>query len=113
MSDSPEQTLADIVEESGDADDVLRRVVDLVAAQPDVEWAGLAFVEGDALALGPGAGVPNEAVRERVRILYDGSLVGELWVDGHLDARFVARVAATVSPYVLIGWDTQGETWEP
>ena len=55
----------------------------------------------------------NEPARNRTPILYDGSLVGELWVDGQADEDLVARVAAAVSPYVLIGWDTQGQTWEP
>lgn len=113
MSDGASEALDRIVEDGGEADDVLRRVVELLAAQPGVEWAGLAFVEGDALVLGPGAGAPNEAVRQRTPILYDGSLVGELWVDGRMDETFVLRVATAVSPYVLIGWDTQGQAWEP
>lgn len=113
MSDDIGQALDEIVGSGGEPDDVLRRVVDLLAAQPDVEWAGIAFVEGGSLVLGPGAGTPNEAARRRTPISYDGSPVGELWTDGRVEEDLVARVAAAVSPYVLIGWDTQGETWEP
>ncbi len=113
MSNGAGEALDRIIEGGGEADDVLRRVVELLAAQPGVEWAGLAFVEGDSLALGPGAGAANEPARNRTPILYDGSLVGELWVDGQADEDLVARVAAAVSSYVLIGWDTQGQTWEP
>jgi hypothetical protein len=102
-----------IVQSGGDADDVLRQIVELIAAQTDVEWAGIAFVEDDALVLGPAAGVPNEAARGRTAILYRGSLVGELWIDGPVDERFVATAASAVSPFVLIGWDTQGQAWEP
>ena len=113
MSDSVGNGLDEILEQGGEADDVLRRVVQLLTAQPGVEWAGVAFVEGDSLVLGPAAGTPDESARSRTPILYDGSLVGELWVDGRTDEGLVSRVATAVSPYVLIGWDTQGQTWEP
>lgn len=113
MSDSAGDTLDEILEHGDEADDVLRRVVELLTAQPGVAWAGFAFLEGSSLSLGPNAGTPDESVRGRTAILYDGSLVGELWVDGRADEGFLTRIAASVSPYVLIGWDTQGQTWEP
>lgn len=112
MSDS-DQALVEILERGGDADDVLRRVVEHLAEQPSVAWAGIAFVEGDALVLGPGTGTPDESARVRTPIRYDGSLVGELWVDGRTEESVVTGVAAAVAPYVLIGWDTQGKTWKP
>ena len=29
------------------------------------------------------------------------------------DREFLERVAAIVSPYALVGWDTGGEEWAP
>ena len=46
-------------------------------------------------------------------ILFQGALVGELWVDGGRERAELERIAALVAPYVLIGWDTDGETWDP
>ncbi len=39
--------------------------------------------------------------------------VGELWVDGEADVGALHEVAARIGPYVLIGWDTGGERWDP
>jgi hypothetical protein len=39
--------------------------------------------------------------------------VGELCVDGDVDAQLLGEVATRVAPYVLIGWDTGGARWEP
>jgi hypothetical protein len=39
--------------------------------------------------------------------------VGELWVDGEADRGTLERVADRLAAHVLIGWDTQGEHWEP
>jgi hypothetical protein len=40
----------------GDADDALREVVRVLVDEPGIAWAGIAFVEEGALALGPSAG---------------------------------------------------------
>ena len=34
-------------------------------------------------------------------------------MDGASEPALVERVAALISPYVLLGWDTGGETWTP
>jgi hypothetical protein len=102
-----------IVEGGGEADDVLRAIVDTFAASEDVRWAGIAFVEDDVLRLGPGRGEPDETRRVRVPIVYDGAAVGELWVDGAARRDELEGVARLIAPYVLIGWDTGGEAWEP
>jgi len=109
----PLDTVTRVVEEGGDADDVLRAVVDSVGTDPDVAWVGIAFAEGDTLVLGPARGDPDEERRERIPIAYDGAVVGELWADGAIRREELERVAAVIAPYVLIGWDTGGETWEP
>ena len=59
------------------------------------------------------AGEPDETRRVRIPVLFQGSEVGELWVDGEADRAFLERVALLVSAHVLIGWDTRGEAWEP
>jgi hypothetical protein len=38
--------------------------------------------------------------------------VGELALSDD-DPGLAARVAELVGPYVLVGWDTGGETWDP
>ena len=106
-------TLEEILERGADADDVLRDVVDHLAGQPEIAWAGVSFREGDKLVLGPQAGTADEARRVRTKIAYDGDEVGELAVDGSPAPELLERVAAAIAPYVLLGWDTGGEAWEP
>jgi putative methionine-R-sulfoxide reductase with GAF domain len=105
-------SVEEIVGAGGDADDVLRAVVaELV--EGGCAWAGIWFVEGERLELGPEAGTPDESRRVRVPIRFRDERVGELGVDGTAEAAFVERVAALISPHVLLGWDTGGETWTP
>lgn len=105
--------LVGILERGGEADDVLRAAVAALVEAPGTVWAGIAFLEEGELALGPASGQPDEARRVRVPISYRGDPVGELQVDGEADRTVLERVAELVSPYVLIGWDTGGEVWEP
>jgi hypothetical protein len=97
----------------GEADEVLRASVAALAAERDVVWAAIAFLEEGELVVGPQAGEPDEARRARVQVLYDGAAVGELWVDGETDGDALERIASLVAEYVLVGWDTGGEAWEP
>jgi len=109
----PAVEIGEILERGGDADDVLRQVVSSLAARPDVSWAGIAFVEDGALRLGPAAGHEDEAARVRAEVSFQGASVGELWVDGTLSHHELVAIAALIAPLVLIGWDTDGEAWEP
>lgn len=102
-----------LLEQDDDADDALRRVVARVAEEIGVTWVGIAFVEDGTLTLGPSAGTPDETRRTRVPIEFHGEPVGELVADGSVVTSVLARVAELVAPYVLIGWDTGGETWQP
>jgi hypothetical protein len=102
-----------IVEHGGDADDILRAVVSALAAEPDVAWAGIAFVDRGALELGPASGRADVSRRQRVPIDFQGSLVGELWLDGGVPSAELERIAELLAPLVLIGWDTGGEAWAP
>ena len=113
MSARALEALDRILNRGGEPDDVLRSTVSILAEEPGIAWAGIAFSEEGNVVLGPVAGKPDEAYRVRVPVVFQGSRVGELWVDGDAEQAFLERVALLVSAYVLIGWDTRGETWEP
>ena len=102
-----------ILAEGGDADDVLRAVVQALVVRGGCAWAGISFVEGDELVPGPAAGSPDEARRVAVPVSYRGGRVGELAADGPVERAELERVAALISEHVLIGWDTGGERWTP
>ena len=104
-----------IVEQGGDADDVLRQVVAALHEHGGCAWAGIFFVEDGALALGPEAGTPDEATSRRgCPVLWQGVEVAELAVDGDRPTTIesLERVAVLVSGQCLVGWDTGGEPWE-
>jgi hypothetical protein len=107
------EAVDEILAAGGDADDVLRAVVQVIAAEPDVDWAGILFVEEGALVLGPESGSADAGRRRSVPIAYRGERVGELAADGDADEALLAQVADRVAAHVLLGWDTGGETWEP
>jgi hypothetical protein len=104
-----------ILSRGGDADDVLRDVVAVLHERAGYAWAGIFFVEGSELTLGPSAGEPVPDTRRRVPVSYRGDRVGELAVDGAADgdAAFLERVATLISAYCLVGWDIGGEAWNP
>ena len=102
-----------ILDRGGDADDVLRAVVAELAREPGIDWVGIYFLEEGELVLGPEAGAPEESRRTRVPVVYQGTEVGELAIDGTADAAFLEQVAAVTSAHVLLGWDTGGEAWIP
>jgi hypothetical protein len=94
----------------GDADEVLRSVVAAVH-EAGVPWIAIRFNEEGTLIDGPSAGTrPEETVTASVS--YHGERIGELEAAG-IDEAFLERVAALLAEYVLLGWDTGGEAWEP
>ena len=103
-----------VLNRGGDADDVLRQVVAVLHERAGYSWAGILFVEGDELVLGPGAGAPDPARRTSTPVQWLGERIAELAVDGAPaeDEAFLQRVAVLVSGHCLVGWDTGGETWE-
>jgi hypothetical protein len=105
--------LSGLVERGGDADDVLRAAVAELVAAPEISWAGIRFLEEGELVPGPSAGTPDEARRLIAPIAFRGDPVGELVVDGDAEPAFLARAAEILAAYVLLGWDTGGEAWEP
>ena len=101
-----------ILNRGGDADDVLRAVVETLVERGICAWAGVLLVEDGTLVLGPQAGAPDESSRTTVRVDFRGDRVGELAADGASDRAVLERVARLISPYALIGWDTGGVAWE-
>ena len=105
--------LEELLGRGEEADDALRGALEILVAEPGIDWAGVAFVESGSLVLGPQAGTPDEERRQRVAISFQGAPVGELWADGEADQAFLERFATLLSAHVLLGWDTGGEPWEP
>jgi len=105
-----------ILGRGGDADDVLREVVDTLRAAGEFDWVGISFFENGAFVLGPSSG---ESAGEPVRvpISYVGNVVAELGVVAPdlsaEDRALLERVAELLAPYCLVGWDTGGEAWTP
>jgi hypothetical protein len=97
---------------STDADDQLRATVADLAGRDGCTWAGVYFVEGEELALGPEAGTPDPARRVSVPVVWREARVAELAVDGAPDVAELERVAAEIADLCLVGWDTGGEEWQ-
>jgi hypothetical protein len=95
-----------------DADEQLRQTVTELAARDGCTWAGIYFVEGDSLVLGPEAGAPVPGRRTAVPVLWRDTRVAELAVDGEVAAAELERVAAGIADLCLVGWDTGGEVWQ-
>ena len=100
-----------ILNRGGDADDVLRQVLDVVAGL--YGYVALGFVEESGIAVGPELGSAPGDVRS-FDVVFEETKVGELRAaPAAPDDAFLARVALLISPYCLVGWDTGGEPWEP
>lgn len=101
------EALDRILNRGGDADDVLRQVVDVLGNR--FEHVTIRFVEGDALVDGPSAGTPA-ADTSTWPIDFRGTNVAELEIGpaSDSDREFVQRVATLISPFCLVGWDTAG-----
>jgi len=98
---------------STDADDQLRATVAELAARDGCSWAGVFFVEGDELVLGPEAGEPDPGRRTQVPVVWRDTRVAELAADGEIDVAQLESIAGDIADYCLVGWDTDGEEWEP
>jgi ethanolamine ammonia-lyase small subunit len=103
------ETIDGIVERGGDADEVLRSVLE-VLHERGIPFGEIHFVEEGRLVAGPSIGERREA--RTTPVVYRGDRVGTLEL-ADTDATFADRVATLISPYVLVGWDTAGEPWSP
>ena len=110
---STAEQIEEIVSGGGDADEVLRGVVDLLAGR--YGWAGIYFVEGGEFVLGPHAGTPNESARTQVPVTFQGDRIAELATDGvpEEDRSILRHAADLIAGHCLVGWDTGGEAWDP
>ena len=61
-----------ILQRGGDADDILRAVVQTIVEGGGARWAGILFAEGGDFVLGPQAGEPDERKRLYVPVVYGG-----------------------------------------
>jgi hypothetical protein len=106
------EALDRILNRGGDADEVLREVVRMLAKR--YGYAAIKFVEGEELLPGPAAGTPDESATAWP-ISFQRMMVAELEIasSGDGDRKFLERVTTIVSPYCLVGWDTGGERWAP
>jgi hypothetical protein len=95
-----------------DPDDVLRSAVAALVEHGACVWAGILFVEDGQLVLGPSAGEPRPADRVQLPVVFQDNRVAELVVDGCDDRAFVEQVATILTPYCLVGWDTDGIPWD-
>lgn len=114
MSDDALEAVERIVAGGGEADDVLRAVVEALHARLG-RPVRIRFLEDGELVPGPSAGSPPADV-EAFPIHFQGAYVANLEVGLPLaddDRPLLGRVAAIVAPYALVGWDTGGERWEP
>ena len=98
---------------SSDADDQLRSRVAELAERDDCSWAGVFFVEGDELVLGPQAGEPDPERRTSVPVVWRDTRVADLAADGDVETAQLEATAAEIADLCLVGWDTSGEEWEP
>jgi hypothetical protein len=102
-----------ILAEGGDADDVLRSVVDALVASGACSFAWLLFSEDGELVPGPQAGEPDPTARTRVPVLFNADHVADLVADGcDGDTAFLDQIAVAISPHCLVGWDTGGVPWD-
>jgi hypothetical protein len=102
-----------LVADEEDADDILRGVVANLVDPGGCSWAGVLFAESGSLVLGPEAGIAEPTTRNQIPVVFEGARVAELAVDGCDDDEFLDRIAAVIAPYCLVGWDTDGEPWDP
>ena len=80
-------------------------------ASPTSCGSAIAFVEDGRLELGPEAG-SGDGEEIRSPVTFAGAPVAELVVqrtEAADDEPFLERVATLISPYCLVGWDTQGD----
>jgi hypothetical protein len=109
-------TLLDAVQQlvgsDEDADDILRGVVSALVDSGTAVWAGVFFVEGGDLVLGPQAGTPEPEERATVPVAYEGTHVADLAADRCTDRALLGGIADLVALQCLVGWDTGGVPWD-
>jgi len=98
------EALDRVVNRGGDAEDVLRTVVELTHDLfENYDWVAIARAQGDAI--GEGKRPPRDP-QLRIPVLYEGEVVGELEIEpdpatafSAEDRTFLERLALLISPY--------------
>jgi hypothetical protein len=85
-----------ILNRGGDADEVLRQVVDVLHERTS-SWVAIAF-DSDVRA---SAGGEKPEDHQRHPIVWQGRTIAELWTSSEADPTLCARVAVIVSPHCL------------
>jgi putative methionine-R-sulfoxide reductase with GAF domain len=102
-----------ILARGDEPDETLRAVVSSLVDDAGCAWAGIFFVEDGELVLGPQAGQADPANRTQVAVLFAGVPVAELAADNPADPALLDAIAPLIAEHCLVGWDTNGESWEP
>jgi hypothetical protein len=105
--------IGEIVERGGDADDILRAVVDALVEHGPCTSAAIYFRDEGALVPGPRAGTPGTSPQTFTPVVYGGAEVAELRTAGSADDALLARIAELIAVQCLVGWDTGGVPWNP
>jgi hypothetical protein len=103
-----------IINREEEADAILRQTVRALSDRLGLPVA-VRFRDEERWVVGPSAGgyverADGEEVRYRGEVVADLAAGGTLDDEGHVA---FARIALLVSPYCLVGWDIDGEDWEP
>ncbi len=113
MSSEALAAIGGIVERGGDADDVLRAVVDALVEHGPCTSAAIYFRDEGAFIPGPRAGTPTETAQTLTPVVYGGAEVAELRTAGTAEEALLDRVADLIAVHCLVGWDTGGVPWNP
>jgi hypothetical protein len=97
---------------TSDVDEQLRQTVSELATREGYTWAGIFFMEGHELVLGPEAGTPDLERRVGVPVTWRGQRIAELAADGAVEPAELEQIAAEIADLCLVGWDTGGELWQ-
>ena len=106
------RAIDEILATGEDADDALRDVVRVLVERAGCTWAAILFADDGELILGPAAGEPAPEERRQIPVIFEGAHVAELVADGPADRALLEQVAERLSPFCLVGWDTDGIPWD-
>jgi hypothetical protein len=92
-----------VLNRGGEADDVLRQVVQILAERGGCTYAAIAFVEGGAHVVGPETGEASDDTTG-ARVVFQGTHLADLVVaPADVDRDFLERVALLISAHCVAG----------
>lgn len=103
MSAGALEAIDRVLNRGGDADEVLRQVVAILAERGGCSYAAIAFVADDAHVAGPEVGEPSDDTTG-TPIVFQGTHLADLVVaPPDVDRTFLERVATVISAYCRTG----------